>query len=265
MACSVNRPPGPARVWLNCSSCGQRIFRTHWNYQRHRPMTAWYCNFECKAAWQRTQRPVTKEWLHQKYTVEKLDCVAIASIVDRDPKRVWEWLRDDGVDTRKRGMNERVQFKKGHQLGLGRKLSQQTRDKIRAARKQDGRAPYMMPDGSHAMRGRFGADHPRWKGGLTPERQGVQNSQAWKDAVKAVWKRSDARCEKCGLDHRTIVRGTVRFDIHHIITFHYRPTRTDPDNLALLCRPCHMWVHGRKNTSRLFLKEPPVEPSAIVA
>ena len=38
------------------------------------------------------------------------------------------------------------------------------------------------------------------------------------------------------------------------------PRRRFLDRLALLCRPCHMWVHGKENTERVFLGE--IEPTA---
>lgn len=33
--------------------------------------------------------------------------------------------------------------------------------------------------------------------------------------------------------------------------------RAVPSNLALLCRPCHLWVHSRQNVNREFLAAEP--------
>ena len=87
----------------------------------------------------------------------------------------------------------------------------------------------------------------------------MARSEEWKKAVKFVWARSDAKCERCGKDHRAVAdRKRDAFDIHHIISFQYRPLRTDPSNLVLLCEPCHYWVHSRRNVNREFLSEAPV-------
>jgi len=54
----------------------------------------------CKAEAQRQSKPVTKEWLQQKYVAENLSTYAIAKIVNRNPKRVYEWLVDFCIPTR---------------------------------------------------------------------------------------------------------------------------------------------------------------------
>jgi thymidylate synthase (FAD) len=93
-----------------------------------------------------------------------------------------------------------------------------------------------------------------WKGGLTPERQALYASPEWVDAVKMVWARDNATCQKCGAHHNTAKsRGT--FHIHHIVSFMVRELRADVDNLVLLCRDCHHWVHSKSNESKLFIKE----------
>lgn len=83
----------------------------------------------------------------------------------------------------------------------------------------------------------------------------MANSDEWKESVKAVWARSDAKCERCGKDHRTIDRKIESFDIHHIISFQVREYRTIISNLVLLCEPCHYFVHSRKNVNREFLEK----------
>ncbi len=170
-----------------CDFCGKPTLR-----HIKRPLS--FCNNVCKGEWQKLQRPVSVEWLRQKYHVEKLDCTQISKLVGRDSKSVWNWLKGSGIETRKRGTT--CNFK-GH-VGYwnGRKHSEETKKKQSAIAKAQGRVPYRPEIGSY-MKGRKGSDTPNWKGGITPERQAVYYSLEWSNAVKAVWKRDDATCQKC--------------------------------------------------------------------
>lgn len=212
-----------------------------------------FCNIDCKARWQRLQHPVTNEWLRQKYVNEGLDCTAIARLVNRDPKSVWTWIKNAGIETRRRGLASGHKFKTGDKSPfLGRRHTDATRRKLSAIAKLDGRVPYDPAVGSY-MKGRKGVDSPSWKGGLTPARQAFYSTLEWRNCVKAVWHRDDAICRRCGLDHRTILRGVIRFDIHHIDSFMIVERRADLDNLALLCQHCHKWIHSKKNKRKVLL------------
>lgn len=235
-------------VEFDCLECGKRV-RKSWS--KSMPGKPTYCSNACKSAYQRRAKPVDRDWLYQKYIVEQLDCTQIAKLVSRNPKRVWEWLRDYGIETRKRG-------KTGnhiHSIGKPRSLTPEGRKKLsdqaRAARLADGRKPYLK-NGVHHLKGKRGVDTPNWKGGITPERAKVYSTDEWKEAIKAVWKRDNATCQKCGKHHNTAEnRGT--FDIHHIIGFEVVELRCEVNNLVLLCEQCHYWVHSGANTERQFL------------
>lgn len=228
----------------NCAECGISLTRRN-------NRTIHFCCLDCKADWQRRAKPVSEEWLRVKYLDEHLGCGEIATIVKRDPKSVWNWLKDLGIQTRKRGMDVRQQIQKGQRLALGNRLTQRHKDQLRAARKRDGRIPALV-NGVHWTKayGRHGAT---WKGGITPERQAFYATPEWADAVKAVWRRDDAYCQRCGLDHRSIQRDVERFHIHHIDSFMIRDRRAASDNLVLLCDKCHRWVHGKKNIEKVFI------------
>jgi hypothetical protein len=242
---------------VNCEHCSASLMRRPINPNTGNPIVRFFCGFACKGAWQRTQKPVSEEWLRQKYLIDGLNCVQIAKIVRRNPKRVWEWLRDLGLETRGRGSDLSRQWRDGERRHPGGfPHSEETKNIIRQHRLRDGRVPYLTKNGSHYMRGRRGAAHHGWKGGLTPEREATASTHEWKEAVKAVWARADAKCERCGTDYRSINREKLAFDIHHIISFQHRPTRTVVDNLVLLCEPCHYWVHSKRNVDRSFLGEP---------
>lgn len=227
-----------------CAHCGTIIRRRVLRSGRV------FCNMKCKAEWQRSQKPVGREQLYEWYVVQGKSANEIARIVGRNSKRVWEWLRDYGIQTRPRGSNERVYFKKGHTLSRGRKHSKESRERLSRIAKEQGRVPYDPAVGSY-MKGRRGTDTPNWKGGVTPERQQFYFTPQWKRAVRAVWKRADARCERCGHDFRTHTR---RHAIHHVYPFaEYRHLRANPDALVLLCRECHLFVHSKRNVNLEFM------------
>lgn len=95
--------------------------------------------------------------------------------------------------------------------------------------------------------------NPNWKGGITPERQEFYQSQAWKDACSAVWKRDKATCQRCGQHRESNL--DMPFHIHHIIGFEVIKMRARRSNLVLLCEVCHNFVHSNQNTKRDFLDE----------
>lgn len=216
-----------------------------------------FCGNTCKASWQRAQKPVDKGWLYQKYAVEGFSANEIAKLVHRDAKRVWEWLKDYGIETRPRGHNyasnsafcfwEDNEFENPFQ---GRTHTEKSKAKMSESTK--GPAPWLRGE-VHHLYGVTGPDNPSWKGGATPERQAFYASQEWKGAAKVVWKRDRATCQKCGKykgEHRNL-----QFDIHHIVGFaDSKELRAETSNLVLLCRTCHLWVHSNENTNQLFLR-----------
>lgn len=190
--------------------------------------------------------------LRRLYVDGKQDCVTLGKLYQRDPKTIWAWLKAAGIPTRGRGTDPRQQFRKGQQMRLGIRHSSESVARIRQATIDRGGVPYLR-DGQHWLKTAPPSANPKWKGGITPERQAFYRTPEWKAACVTVWTRADARCERCGLDHRTIDRKNQRFHIHHIASFAVVALRAEPSNLALLCRPCHLWVHSRANTAGEFL------------
>jgi transposase-like protein len=229
---------------IPCDYCGRSLIRRV-------VKSAYFCGFQCKAEWQkRNNKPVTEEWLRDAYVNQKMDCTQIAHMVKRDPKSVWNWLKAFGIPTRPRGSNVGQLPKDGSPF-RGKHHTTELRGQIRARALADGRVPYLK-NGQHWLK-ESGSHPPSWRGGITPERQAFYSTQEWKAAVVGVWKRADAKCEKCGLDHRTLIRGTVRFDIHHIDSFQIVARRAEVDNLMLVCYPCHKWIHSKRNRKGKYL------------
>ena len=232
-----------------CHHCGARLIR-----KRAPSITTkfHFCNTFCKGEWQRTFKPVTREWLETQYVEKQMNCTQIAHLVNRDPKSVWNWLKDFKIQTRPRGSDKNQQFKKGHQSRLGVHHSVETRQRLRAIALADGRVPYDSKVGSY-MKGKKGAETPMWKGGITPERQSFYSSDEWKEAVKSVWRRTHGVCERCKVKQTKEKRGT--YHIHHVVSFMVRALRAEPSNLVLLCRSCHLFVHSNENKTGEFIKE----------
>lgn len=199
------------------------------------------------------KKPVGRDWLHQKYITEGLDTTQIAALVQRDPKSVWNWLKDYDIPTRGRGTTGNGRHTKGMKPNITPEGRARKSAALRAARLADGHVPYLK-NGVHHLKGKRGADTPNWKGGATPERNAVYGSLEWKAVIKAVWSRDNATCQRCGKHHNTAVnRGS--FDIHHIVSFAVAELRCEASNLVLLCEECHYWVHSADNVNREFIRE----------
>ena len=214
-----------------------------------------FCDTKCKGEYQRTLKPVTKEWLIEHYINKGMDTTQIAHMVKRDPKSVWNWLKDFDIPTRPRGgYTSPGCFQKGQSNPFqGKHHTEETKKKMSRIAIETGRVPYDPRVGSY-MKGRKGKNTPNWKGGITPDRQAVYSSEPWVEAVKGVWARDNAICQRCGKHHNeTKYRGT--FHIHHVVSFEVKELRTSVDNLILLCAKCHRWVHGKKNTNKEFIGE----------
>lgn len=255
----------------NCQQCGITVVRRGQRAGR-------FCSLDCKSAWQRTQKPVGRDWLHQKYVVEGWSTYRIGREVGRDPKRVYEWLTDYGIPLRLRRWNadagssvledptwlQREYVEKQRSTGeIGRELGMTEANVIFFLRKHgikrrtmsEARAvKHWGADGEkNPMFGKRGAEAPSWKGGVTPERQGFYTSDEWKAVAKTIWKRDRGICQRC---HKKAQDDPGHaFHIHHIVSFAVRELRSEASNLVLLCTQCHRWVHSKKNADRLFLGE----------
>jgi len=187
--------------------------------------------------------------------VDQWSCAAIAKFLDRDPKTVWAWLKKCGIPIRPRGGDPASV--KGHgnlavSHTIGHKLSKESKEKIRQSRIKDGRLPCMI-NGVHWLHVYGKERHPRWKGGITPERQKFYATREWQSVARKVWKRDQRTCQRCGKKHDE----GIPFDIHHVVSFEHATLRCELSNLVLLCEVCHYWVHGPNNTEGSYLKPCP--------
>lgn len=232
-----------------------------------------FCSGMCKGEWQRTQKPVDAGWLYQKYVIEGMGIYQIGKIVGRDPKRVYQWLQDFGIPTRKRFWDPQAKLEFHSKEWLHREYVEKKRTTIEIAwelgvtpeaicyhlKKQGVRRRTLTetwkikkwgcPGEKNGMYGVRGEAHSNWKGGITPERQALYSTRQWMDISAEVWKRDGARCQRCG----GIPEDGAEIDIHHIAAFEdYPDLRVELSNLVLLCTKCHGFVGSKKNTENEF-------------
>lgn len=255
-----------------CKSCGK-------SFERRGDKPGVFCSLKCKGDWQRTQKPVDREWLQQKYEVEGLSTYQIATLVNRNPKQVWHWLKDYGIALRERTWDTEPNTQPYHDPEW---LRAEYVDKKRSAGEianqfdvEDENILYFLKKfgikrrnasevrkvkrwglsgDQNPMFGKRGKEVPSWKGGLTPERQAFYSSIEWAKAVKVVWQRDNATCQRCGIKKER-GRKDLLMHIHHVVSFQVKEQRADPANLVLLCATCHRWVHSNDNVNRDFISE----------
>lgn len=238
------------KIKVCCNYCNLSL-------QRYKSKTKkYFCDIECKANWQikqREEKGFDKQFLIREYINKRKSADQIAREIGRDPKRVWEWLRNYNIKTRPRGTDYGQNFKKGQISAFkGKKHTEETKEKTRQARLKDGRIPCYI-NGIHWMH-YYKRKPASWRGGITPERQAFYSTEQWSNAIKKVWKRDKGLCGRCNKKHNT-KQNRGSFHIHHIINFSFKKTRAKLDNLILLCRTCHLWVHSIKNKKGEFIKD----------
>lgn len=253
-----------------CKRCGKKITRNG----NKKPV---FCDIDCKAAWQRTQKSVDRDWLWQKYIVEEMGTYQISQLVNRNPKQVYNWLKGYNIPLRERKWDitphpsekfyqdkkwlfEQYVTKQRTTTEIAEDFDVTPRTIVYWLRKHNIQTRtisetrkikfWSLSGEINGMYGVTGEDNPNWKGGCTPERQAVYSSIEWGKAVKAVWERDQKICQRCN----KVWKWGKSYHIHHIISFSVRELRTNPDNLVLLCESCHRWVHSPKNTEEEWLK-----------
>lgn len=242
---------------VTCSWCGNdKLKRWPINPNTKEPIKNFFCDTLCKGKWQIAQREAlgyTKEWLIDQYVNQLKGANQIGREIGRDGKSVWNWLAQYEIPRRPRGHNHEKNLVKDGSSFRGKRHSEETKKRLSDISKADGRVPWGKGN-PHPLKGGRPENHPSYKGGLTPERQAFYSTEEWSESVKKVWARDNATCQRCGKHHNESGnRGT--FHIHHIVSFMVRELRAETSNLVLLCDKCHRWVHSKKNTEKLFIKE----------
>jgi hypothetical protein len=153
-----------------------------------------------------------KEWLINEYETLGRSCGDIARDFEVTEYAIVFWLRKHGIKRRS--------------------ISEARKIKYWGAEKE-----------KNPMFEKRNELNPNWKGGICPERQKLYSSLEWKDVRREVMQRDKCFCKRCGKE----VKGR-EMHIHHIIPFSDKNQQLNPNNLATLCRNCHVFVHSKENT-----------------
>lgn len=95
-----------------------------------------------------------------------------------------------------------------------------------------------------------GENNARWQGGITSERAKFDTSPEWGKIRKQVWVRDKATCQVCG---KIYSHDQQTYECHHIIPFANEETRFDLNNIILVCRECHLWIHSPRNANKEYI------------
>lgn len=100
------------------------------------------------------------------------------------------------------------------------------------------------------MHGKTGAANPRYVDGSSPERQRLYAQGQGREFIRTVLERDRYRCARCASPKK----GARSLHVHHRKPWAgNQALRFDLANVVTLCRPCHHWVHSKKNEKREFL------------
>ncbi len=161
-----------------------------------------------------------KEWLYNEYIIKGRSLGEIAADFNVTEPAIRFWARKHEIPTRTTSEARGIKY-------------------------------WGLPGERNGMYGKRGAEVPNWKGGLTPARQSLYSSIEWAEVVKVVWKRDRFECQRC---HMKKIPGKS-FHIHHIKTFADESLRLELNNLVLVCRKCHLFIHSKKNVNKEFINE----------
>jgi hypothetical protein len=191
-----------------------------------------------------------KKWLRKRYIDDRLSSYEIGALVGRDPKRVWEKLKDFGIPTRARGMN----LKKGcrdnymSRPGVvnpfrGRRHTEDTKKMLSEKAKVP--KPHLRGD-ENGMYGRCGPSNPNYVDGSSVERNQRGITPFLKRIRDRILERDGNKCRRCG--------SVDNIHTHHVKRWAGNPeSRFDLNNIIVLCKQCHSWVHSRRNATCEFL------------
>ena len=160
------------------------------------------------------------DWLFDQYITKKKTVMEIAKVVDCKRSNIQYWLTKHNIPIRN--------------ISEVRKLK------------------YWGSKGkANGMYGKTGEKNPQWKNGCTPERQSIYSSLEWKLLAQEVFKRDNYKCQRCD----SAKKYKIPLHIHHITAFNVKEKRLNIDNLVLLCKDCHNWVHSKDNENKEFINE----------
>ena len=158
-------------------------------------------------------------WLRTQYHELGLDQATIGRLAGVSTHCIRSWVRRHGLQKPLGSWTVgREPWNKGREYSAGWHHSPETRAQLSAAKQ--------------------GENNPQWRGGITRDAVAIRRPV---QALRAqVFGRDEHRCRLCA------TRGG-RLTVHHVVPAWARPDLADQlDNLATLCRSCHLQVNGHE-------------------
>ena len=172
---------------------------------------------------------LTKQFLYQKYIVEKLSTYQIAKIIDCGIATIWKYLKKYNIPTRT--------ISESHKGALnpmyGKHLSEETRRKMSEAKKGENSPNY----------GKFGKESSHWKGGRKKDSNGYWH----------IYNPNHPYADKNGYvyEHRLVVEQYLgRYLLTNEVVHHINGIKDDNriENLMVFCcDPAHRRWHKNPN------------------
>ena len=160
-----------------------------------------------------------RAWLEEQYVFNGLDQASIAQLIGVSRHTIRAWVRKHGLQKRMGSWSVgRTPWNKGKRYKAGWNHTPEMRQRLAEHKR--------------------GEKNPQWKGGVTKDaittRRGVEGLRP------RILERDRYRCRLCGVHSK-------RLDMHHIIPVWARPDLVlEPDNIATVCRSCHLGINGRE-------------------
>ena len=160
-----------------------------------------------------------KDWLQEQYVFRGLDQASIANLASVSPHTIRSWVRKHGLQKPSGSWTVgRTPWNKGKQYRAGWSHTPQTRQRLSEHKK--------------------GAKNPQYRGGIT--RWAITVRRGVNELRPQILERDGYRCRLCGACHKQL-------EMHHIIPVWAKPELVlEPDNIATVCRPCHLAISGRE-------------------
>jgi len=186
---------------------------------------------------------LNKEKLYQLYIVEKKSLSEIGLNFSCSTQTILNRMKEYNIPRRSYSdslKGRKINWK--NKIGIksfGRKLSEESKDKIRSAaigRKAWNKNLSKAKNPDKIKYGKPGETHHNWKGGISSINTRIRQSSEYKIWRKQVFIKDNFTCQKCK------IKGN-KLNAHHIIPFSANiEKRFDLSNGITLCEKCHSLI-----------------------